>query len=239
MPEMDGYEATRRIRQFEKDNCMEFPKETPRQQLESPPEGIPIVAMTANVFREDVEKALAAGMNDHIGKPLNFEEVLAKLRKYLPDKVPVVQKSPAKSDGSGIEWGPELSTGNKEIDSHHKQLFRLLNSLAAACVSGQDSASLKESLDFLFSYNKKHMENEEALQLSYQYPGYEEHKKLHEKFKETAANLIAEYKDSVSPMELLDKIQSGFIRDLVQHIKEDDSKMAAYIRGKNGAGISG
>jgi signal transduction histidine kinase/CheY-like chemotaxis protein len=67
MPEMDGYEATRRIRALETPGARE----------------IPIVAMTANVFREDVEKCLAAGMDDHIGKPLNFEEVLAKLRQYL------------------------------------------------------------------------------------------------------------------------------------------------------------
>jgi CheY-like chemotaxis protein len=67
-PEMDGYAATRRIRALE----------TPRAHE------IPIVAMTANVFREDVEKCLAAGMDDHIGKPLDFEEVLLKLRTYLP-----------------------------------------------------------------------------------------------------------------------------------------------------------
>jgi signal transduction histidine kinase/DNA-binding response OmpR family regulator len=67
MPEMDGYEATRLIR------AMDIPiaKE------------IPVIAMTANVFREDVDKCLAAGMNDHIGKPLDFGEVLAKLRKFM------------------------------------------------------------------------------------------------------------------------------------------------------------
>ena len=70
MPEMDGYEATRRIRK------METGMENLREQ-------IPIIAMTANVFREDIEKCLAAGMNDHIGKPLDFEVVLDKLRKNL------------------------------------------------------------------------------------------------------------------------------------------------------------
>jgi PAS domain S-box-containing protein len=70
MPEMDGYEATRRIRALG----------TPRAA------GIPVVAMTANVFREDVEKCLAAGMNDHVGKPLDITEVLEKLREYLPEK---------------------------------------------------------------------------------------------------------------------------------------------------------
>jgi signal transduction histidine kinase/HAMP domain-containing protein len=67
MPEMDGYEATRRIRALG----------VPQAKT------IPIVAMTANVFREDVEKCLAAGMNDHIGKPINFDAVLEKLRIYL------------------------------------------------------------------------------------------------------------------------------------------------------------
>jgi signal transduction histidine kinase/CheY-like chemotaxis protein len=67
MPEMDGYEATRRIR------ALGTPKAL----------SIPILAMTANVFREDIEKCLAAGMNGHIGKPIDFEDMLAKLRKYL------------------------------------------------------------------------------------------------------------------------------------------------------------
>ncbi|MDR0670623.1 MAG: response regulator [Treponema sp.] len=77
MPEMDGYEATRRIRAFEKER---------RKNMAAAPalsRGIPIIAMTANVFREDVEKCLDAGMNDHVGKPLDIDEVLSKLRVYL------------------------------------------------------------------------------------------------------------------------------------------------------------
>jgi signal transduction histidine kinase/DNA-binding response OmpR family regulator len=75
MPEMDGYEATRQIRKFEQEKYSGSSHE--------PSKGIPIIAMTANVFREDIEKCLDAGMNDHLGKPLDFDEVLAKLRKYL------------------------------------------------------------------------------------------------------------------------------------------------------------
>jgi CheY-like chemotaxis protein len=67
MPEMDGYEATRRIRAL------------PHQRAGS----VPIIAMTANVFREDVEKCISAGMNDHLGKPLKLEEVISLLNKYL------------------------------------------------------------------------------------------------------------------------------------------------------------
>jgi len=67
MPEMDGYTATRAIRAISNPCARE----------------IPIVAMTANVFREDVEKCLEAGMNAHVGKPVNFEEVLGIIRRYL------------------------------------------------------------------------------------------------------------------------------------------------------------
>ena len=72
MPEMDGYEATQRIRALE----------TPRAKT------IPIIAMTANVFREDIEKCLEAGMNDHVGKPLDFDEVLWLLQWYILGKRP-------------------------------------------------------------------------------------------------------------------------------------------------------
>jgi len=70
MPEMDGYEATRLIRALD----------LPRAKT------IPIIAMTANVFREDVEKCLEAGMDSHIGKPLDFNDVMEKLYTYLPTR---------------------------------------------------------------------------------------------------------------------------------------------------------
>jgi len=84
MPQMDGLEATRQIRAFES----KFPPasfaegETRRDRLKP----IPIVAMTANVFKDDVDKCLDAGMNDHVGKPLIYNEVIDVLMRYLPSK---------------------------------------------------------------------------------------------------------------------------------------------------------
>jgi CheY-like chemotaxis protein len=74
MPEMDGYEATRRIRAFENGRSEKSAKY---------PRGVPIIAMTANVFQEDIKKCLAEGMNAHVGKPLNIDDVLILLRRYL------------------------------------------------------------------------------------------------------------------------------------------------------------
>ena len=67
MPEMDGLEATQRIRALDNDRA----------------KSIPIVAMTANVFQEDVSKCLAAGMNGHVGKPLDFQQLMETLNRYL------------------------------------------------------------------------------------------------------------------------------------------------------------
>ncbi len=72
MPIMDGLEATRLIRDFEE----KVRKKNPKRKE------IPIIAMTANVFKEDIDSCLAAGMNAHLGKPLDIDEVLAVLRKY-------------------------------------------------------------------------------------------------------------------------------------------------------------
>jgi len=67
MPVMDGYDATRKIR------SLDIPKA----------KSIPIIAMTANVFREDVEKCLEAGMNGHIRKPIDLDEMINVLVQYL------------------------------------------------------------------------------------------------------------------------------------------------------------
>jgi CheY-like chemotaxis protein len=67
MPGMDGYESTKLIR------ALDHPKA----------KTVPIIAMTANVFREDVERCLAAGMNGHLGKPLDLNDVVKVLNKYL------------------------------------------------------------------------------------------------------------------------------------------------------------
>ncbi|MCL2834518.1 MAG: response regulator [Treponema sp.] len=74
MPEMDGLEATRHIRAYED----QIAKDTGSGRRK-----VPIIAMTANVFTDDIEKCLDAGMNSHLGKPLNIDEVFFKLKEFL------------------------------------------------------------------------------------------------------------------------------------------------------------
>ena len=67
MPVMDGYEATEAIRALDSDYCKK----------------VPIIAMTANVFAEDKLKAMNAGMNGHVGKPIDIRELFSTLKSML------------------------------------------------------------------------------------------------------------------------------------------------------------
>ena len=66
MPVMDGYEATAAIRGLERADA-----------------DIPIIAMTADAFSEDIQRCLERGMNDHLAKPIDIQAVTFKLKKYL------------------------------------------------------------------------------------------------------------------------------------------------------------
>ena len=70
MPVMNGYEATRCIRSLERADAKK----------------IPIIAMTANAFAEDVEKAKQAGMNDHLAKPLDIQKMMTVIAKYMKNR---------------------------------------------------------------------------------------------------------------------------------------------------------
>ncbi|MDR0964812.1 MAG: response regulator [Clostridium sp.] len=69
MPKMDGYETTKQLRALSRTDI----------------KTMPIISMSANAFREDIEAALAAGMNDHVLKPVELGRLTQVLTKYLVD----------------------------------------------------------------------------------------------------------------------------------------------------------
>ncbi|MFN3075877.1 MAG: response regulator [Alphaproteobacteria bacterium] len=95
MPVMDGYEATRHVRALQE-----------RQHL-------PIIAMTANAMAQDRQQCLRVGMNDHISKPIDVEQMLSTLKRWMKP-TPVVVSS------AQMEMGTETGTeseppGGKEV----------------------------------------------------------------------------------------------------------------------------
>ena len=91
MPKMDGFEATRKIRSMERGH------------------NLPIIAMTAAVMQKDKDASKAAGMNAHIAKPINREELVSVLMTWLPhhpegaESSPHPKGSPAHPDNSALE----------------------------------------------------------------------------------------------------------------------------------------
>jgi len=95
MPVMDGIEATRAIRAL-------AGAATPAQ--------VPIIAMTANVFTEDRERCLQAGMNDHLGKPVTPAQFYALLQRWLPAKegVPAMPPPAPRADAVAVDAAPAV-----------------------------------------------------------------------------------------------------------------------------------
>lgn len=66
MPVMTGYDATKEIRKLNRDDS-----------------NLPIIAMTADAFSEDAKKCIECGMNEHIAKPIDTDEIFRALKKYI------------------------------------------------------------------------------------------------------------------------------------------------------------
>ncbi|MDH3354843.1 MAG: response regulator [Chromatiales bacterium] len=117
MPVMDGYEATHKIRENDKFN------------------DIPIVAMTAHAMSEERDKCLAAGMNDHLAKPIEVEKLDAALIRWIKPRDRVISKSVDVLDiegglldtlpGIDLKKGLKLVGGNLKLYREILKRFRM------------------------------------------------------------------------------------------------------------------
>jgi CheY-like chemotaxis protein len=109
MPEMDGYEATRRIRQLLQDRTRH----------------LPIVALTANAMTGDADKCFAAGMDDYLSKPIRPEDLNKVLGKWLVAGTLV--SSPAPSEPPSAVPGPddEYEKVRQMLGNKHGKLTQL------------------------------------------------------------------------------------------------------------------
>ncbi|SMP62545.1 response regulator [Anoxynatronum buryatiense] len=148
MPVMDGLEATRRIREHE--SCRK----------------LPIIAMTASAFDKDVRKCLEAGMNDHLAKPVDPEDLYKMLLKWLPGsglensthqevseatcETVIKNNQQKQASASEINFlkklknnkGLDMKHGIRSVGGDHRILVKLLNQFIEH--GGSDVCSLRE-----------------------------------------------------------------------------------------------
>jgi hemerythrin len=131
------------------------------------------------------------------------------------------------------QWDGSLECGYELVDNQHKQLVAAVNGLMEASQSGKGDQAVMQTMDFLTGYTIKHFADEEKLQVKYNYPDYLNHKRLHDEFKLTVKSLTDRLvKEGPSP-ELVNVVSSAIGAWLLNHIKGDDFRMAAYVKSKD------
>jgi TMAO reductase system sensor TorS len=90
MPDMDGFEAARIIRENE--------KRKQEQTSTGIKQRIPIIALTAHARESDREKCLASGMDDYLGKPFSLEQISGILKKWIPQKTDMENEAKIRGD---------------------------------------------------------------------------------------------------------------------------------------------
>jgi hemerythrin len=129
-------------------------------------------------------------------------------------------------------WDSSLETGYELIDNQHKQLITAFNNLLDACRNGKGNEEVRKTLDFLTSYTIKHFSDEEILQKRYNYPDYFTQKQYHDAFKVTVSQLAEKIIQDGPTEEVIGLVSTSIGAWLLNHIKGDDFRMAAYIKAQ-------
>ena len=128
------------------------------------------------------------------------------------------------------QWDSSLESGYEKVDNQHKQLVSAVNNLMEASKSGKGDAAVMETLEFLAAYTVKHFSDEEKLQVDYNYPDYLNHKRIHDEFKASVEELTQRVVKEGSTKELIEIVSSTIVSWLLDHIKGDDFRMAAFVK---------
>ncbi|MGD8343424.1 MAG: response regulator [Desulfobacterales bacterium] len=160
MPVMDGYTATRKIREWETEVRGQKTEDRKEDSALSPqPSELPIIAMTAHAMAGDEDKSLQAGMNGHVTKPIDPDQLFATLQKWIKPSEKRVQ---VQQTAVSVEH-PESDNGAPEEDQHPESLsgFDLVDGLKR--LQGNKKLYRKLLLSFATDYNAVANEIRQAL----------------------------------------------------------------------------
>ncbi|MBI2353519.1 MAG: hemerythrin family protein [Deltaproteobacteria bacterium] len=135
------------------------------------------------------------------------------------------------------EWWKDLATGNVKIDDQHKELFRKINLLLAACEECKGKDEVGNLLRFLNRYVREHFQDEESLQVRHNYPLHKAHKQEHDAFIRDLTNVEELFsREGASLVVIVNtgKMALDWIRN---HIYRLDKEMAEFVNNaENGVG---
>jgi len=130
-----------------------------------------------------------------------------------------------------ISWNDKMNIGIASIDSEHRRLVEMLNTLYDAVQSGKGREALGPVLDGLISYTAGHFKNEERLFAETGYPDAAPHKQEHDDLTRQVLDVQAKYKSGASGTLSLEVM--NFLKNwLIKHIQGSDKKYGPHLTAK-------
>jgi len=127
-----------------------------------------------------------------------------------------------------IEWNETFSVENERIDEQHKMLISMINDLIEMSNNGESPETMAYTVVRMVNYSNLHLETEEELLRSINYPEYDEHLKLHNDYRLTVENICKAENFGITPVPdtILEYLNSWWIN----HILVEDKRYADFIK---------
>lgn len=191
------------------------------------------LALTSSGSANEVMLLFKKGTNDVILKPFDDKTLLERVMiKQTPERVKEAAyvKATITRENRTLTWCSEFEIGVAEIDDEHKAIVERFEQLYNLMKKGQGHDYYSDFVNFLGEYVNTHFAHEEALQQKINYPGYDNHKKIHETFKSQVDTMLlqTDHQD-VSHVQLL-KLNLFVKEWLTHHILEEDLKLGTFIK---------
>jgi hemerythrin len=129
-----------------------------------------------------------------------------------------------------FNWEESLIIGIERIDSQHQELIKRLDEIAQAILQKQGKNKIRTLLVFMEDYGNIHFSDEEEFMAEYGFPGLDNQKKHHLRFKETTKKLMDELESKKDMESFASSVQRYLIDWLILHIKSEDRKFGDFIQ---------
>lgn len=135
------------------------------------------------------------------------------------------------SEDNGIEWTSNLSVNDENLDTQHKEIFKIINQLGEAKTDNSKSSSFAQILTILTEYGISHLKEEEKYMSENEFPELEEHKKVHKSYLYKVAMFNLNY-NKTSHSEVVSFLKNWW----VNHIAKMDIQYRDFINAKKDNG---
>lgn len=135
-------------------------------------------------------------------------------------------------------WKDKYRIGVELIDTQHQELFKRVSDFLQSVQEKGDweekTAAVRETLEFMQNYVVEHFNDEEEYQREINYPGYEEHKEIHTRFRAMINGYAERFESEGFTQELVQEFGGKLMTWLIMHVAATDQKIGAWVKEQGG-----